>query len=145
MLHVLEHLLRNRPESEPVEAWAQVLDGAFAPAGEFPHGADHQGIALLGRYVPGDAHTRSATGSGDEDRGAGHRTGSAVDGSVAWNKWGTLAVEERGLAPAWVFQAGYSPRALRQGWWVILDEINLAEPQVLERLNPVLEQPSSLV
>jgi hypothetical protein len=34
---------------------------------------------------------------------------------------------------------------MREGWWVVLDELNLAEPQVLERLNPVIEQPPSLV
>ena len=47
--------------------------------------------------------------------------------------------------PAWEFSEGYIPRALREGWWVILDEVNLAEPQVLERLNPVLELPPTLV
>lgn len=47
--------------------------------------------------------------------------------------------------PAWEFAEGYIPRALRNGWWVILDEVNLAEPQVLERLNPVLELPPTLV
>ena len=47
--------------------------------------------------------------------------------------------------PVWEFAEGYIPRALREGWWVILDEVNLAEPQVLERLNPVLELPPTLV
>lgn len=45
----------------------------------------------------------------------------------------------------WRFQEGAIPQAMRNGWWVILDEMNLAEPQVLERLNPVLEEPASLV
>ena len=35
--------------------------------------------------------------------------------------------------------------AMRRGWWVVLDELNLAEPQILERLNPVLERYPSLV
>jgi len=47
--------------------------------------------------------------------------------------------------PAWEFAEGYIPKALREGWWVILDEVNLAESQVLERLNPVLEMPPTLV
>ena len=47
--------------------------------------------------------------------------------------------------PAWEFSEGYIPKALREGWWVILDEVNLAEAQVLERLNPVLELPPTLV
>lgn len=47
--------------------------------------------------------------------------------------------------PSWEFAEGYIPKALREGWWVILDEVNLAEAQVLERLNPVLEVPPTLV
>lgn len=47
--------------------------------------------------------------------------------------------------PAWEFAEGYIPKALRHGWWIILDEVNLAESQVLERLNPVLELPPTLV
>lgn len=37
------------------------------------------------------------------------------------------------------------PQAMRHGDWVLLDEINLAEPQCIERLNPVLEDPPSLI
>lgn len=37
------------------------------------------------------------------------------------------------------------PQAMRHGEWVLLDEINLAEPQCVERLNPVLEQPPTLI
>jgi hypothetical protein len=46
---------------------------------------------------------------------------------------------------AWRFWEGVVPNAMRHGYWVMIDEINLAEPQVLERLNPVLESPPSLV
>lgn len=45
----------------------------------------------------------------------------------------------------WRFQEGVLPLALRNGWWVILDEVNLAEPSVLERLNPCLERVPELV
>jgi len=37
------------------------------------------------------------------------------------------------------------PQAMRHGDWVLLDEINLAEPQCIERLNPVLELPPTLI
>jgi hypothetical protein len=37
------------------------------------------------------------------------------------------------------------PQAMRHGDWVLLDEINLAEPQCVERLNPVLELPPTLI
>lgn len=47
-------------------------------------------------------------------------------------------------AAPWRFQEGTVPEAMRHGRWVVLDELNLAEPQILERLNPVLEQPPTL-
>lgn len=56
-----------------------------------------------------------------------------------------VATNEGLATPTWEFIEGVIPQAMRHGWWVILDELNLAEPQVLERLNPVLERPPSLV
>lgn len=56
-----------------------------------------------------------------------------------------VAANERLPVPPWRFHEGWVPRAMRRGHWVVLDEVNLAEPQVLERLNPVVEQPPSLV
>jgi CRP-like cAMP-binding protein len=53
--------------------------------------------------------------------------------------------QDRGGQAAWRFWEGIVPDAMRHGRWVVLDELNLAEPQVLERLNPVLEQHPSLV
>jgi MoxR-like ATPase len=54
---------------------------------------------------------------------------------------GRYAPREEG----WAWQEGVIPKAMREGWWVILDEINLAEPAVAERLNPALERQPSLV
>jgi hypothetical protein len=46
----------------------------------------------------------------------------------------------------WRWQDGAVLRAVKDGCWLILDELNLAEPAVLERLNPLLEaEPSLLV
>ena len=45
----------------------------------------------------------------------------------------------------WQFQEGALPTAMRRGHWLLLDEMNLAEPQVLERLNCSLESPATLV
>ena len=44
----------------------------------------------------------------------------------------------------WRWQHGDIVNAMNHGWWVILDEVNLAEPQILERLNPLLEKHPSL-
>lgn len=45
----------------------------------------------------------------------------------------------------WKFQEAALPVAMRHGHWLLLDEMNLAEPQVLERLNSALEAPPTLV
>ena len=45
----------------------------------------------------------------------------------------------------WSWQDGVLLEALRHGWWVILDELNLAEPAILERLNSLLERAPSLL
>ena len=44
----------------------------------------------------------------------------------------------------WAWRDGLVVEALTRGWWLILDELNLAEPQVLERLNSLLERAPSL-
>lgn len=55
-----------------------------------------------------------------------------------------MANEEMSSTP-WRWQDGLVVSAMRRGWWVVLDELNLAEPQILERLNSVLERSPSLV
>lgn len=45
----------------------------------------------------------------------------------------------------WKFQEGSLPVAMCRGHWLLLDEMNLAEPQVLERLNCALETTPTLV
>ena len=45
----------------------------------------------------------------------------------------------------WAFQEGSLPTAMRRGYWLLLDEMNLAEPQVLERLNCAIESTPTLV
>lgn len=51
----------------------------------------------------------------------------------------------RGAAAGWRFQEGVVPDAMRYGRWLLLDEVNLASGPVLERVNPVLEHPATLV
>ncbi|AGX87752.1 AAA family ATPase [Candidatus Symbiobacter mobilis] len=45
----------------------------------------------------------------------------------------------------WRWEDGAVPKAMRQGYWLLMDEVNLAEPQVLERLNPIMERSPSLL
>jgi len=62
-----------------------------------------------------------------------------------WVERGVVAGKERFAPVSWRFWEGIVPDAMRHGRWVVLDEMNLAEPQILERLNSALEQPPSLV
>ena len=49
---------------------------------------------------------------------------------------GSYVVNEKGV---FVFQEGVLPMAMRKGFWIILDELNLAPTDVLEALNRVLD------
>ncbi|CAI7925301.1 unnamed protein product [Closterium sp. NIES-53] len=63
----------------------------------------------------------------------------------AWARFSTdLARAERQVAAAeasfaFMFVEGALVRALREGHWLLMDEINLAPPETLERLSGVLE------
>lgn len=57
---------------------------------------------------------------------------------------GRYVPSNSGGAP-WRWQDGAVVEAMLEGHWLVLDELNLAEPQVLERLNSVLERDPSLV
>lgn len=56
-----------------------------------------------------------------------------------------VMANERMSARPWRWQDGLVVAALRHGWWLVLDELNLAEPQILERLNSLLERHPTLV
>ena len=43
------------------------------------------------------------------------------------------------------FEEGILAQAVRRGWWVILDELNLAPSEVLEALNRLLDDNRELV
>lgn len=56
-----------------------------------------------------------------------------------------IAQAEGLKVPDWRWQDGLDIQAKKKGQWLILDEINLAEPQILERLNSQLEKSPSIV
>jgi MoxR-like ATPase len=56
-----------------------------------------------------------------------------------------IMANERMAAHPWKWVDGLVISAMKRGWWVVLDELNLAEPQILERLNSVLERHPSIV
>lgn len=49
----------------------------------------------------------------------------------------------RTAASRWV--DGVVTEAVRKGQWLLLDEINLADPAVLERINPLMDGDGFLV
>ncbi len=56
-----------------------------------------------------------------------------------------IATNENLAVADWRWQDGKVPEAMKRGAWLILDEVNLADPSVRERLNSVLERSPSLV
>ncbi|MDP3763980.1 MAG: AAA family ATPase, partial [bacterium] len=36
-------------------------------------------------------------------------------------------------------------KAMQEGWWILLDEINLAEPEIIERINSILDDDQFLI
>jgi MoxR-like ATPase len=106
---------------------------------------------LIGKFVPNDgllaagfgqlvADTRLLKDSSREIVERAHREGRGL--SLVESQ--RIASAEGLSIPDWRWQNGAVPEAMERGQWLILDEINLAEPQILERLNPVLEKHPSL-
>jgi len=50
---------------------------------------------------------------------------------------------EKGSITEWV--DGILPSAMRNGYWLILDEVDFAQPEILSLLHPVLEENGTLV
>ncbi|MCO4746041.1 MAG: AAA family ATPase [Proteobacteria bacterium] len=107
---------------------------------------------LVGRYIPNEEQVRLPVDEmmnhlellEDESRMILERAQQTHRGLTGVEKQ-QIAANEGIQPPQWRFQEGLIPQAMRNGWWVILDEVNLAEPQVLERLNSVLERNPTLV
>jgi MoxR-like ATPase len=107
---------------------------------------------LVGRYVPADSSgviDWSELGPETAWLGKSSRTllaRAAKEGrQLSATERHALLGREGFSVNSWRFQEGLLPQAMRRGWWVLLDELNLAETQVLERINCALESPPGLV
>ena len=109
---------------------------------------------LVGRFVPQHRITKLPIDV-EELRGAGHLLESETRYILdrvqreerplsAFEVQQVIANEKLHTLP-WTWQDGLVPLAMKEGWWLLLDEVNLAEPQILERLNSVLEPLPMLV
>jgi energy-coupling factor transporter ATP-binding protein EcfA2 len=54
----------------------------------------------------------------------------------------TARASEKGSETVWV--DGVLPHAMKQGWWLVIDEIDCADPAILAVLNSVLEKDGTL-
>lgn len=115
------------------------------------HGQTDSG-ELIARYVPGGAGDGMDMG---QLLGMAHRfsktsrdilaQAQASGRSLTPLEMQFIVGNERLPAQNWRLQLGALPVALEHGLWLMLDEMNLAELQNLERLNSVLERSPSLV
>jgi MoxR-like ATPase len=115
------------------------------------HGQTDSG-ELVARYVPGNAGDgldmqtllALAPRLSPESRALleqAHEAGRALSAfEIQW-----LAGREGLPIKQWSLQLGSLVKALEKGLWLMLDELNLGEAPVLERLNSVLEVPRTLV
>jgi hypothetical protein len=103
---------------------------------------------LVGKFVPSGGIQEVGDPLVARERPNGKMGAHLVPRGVQpehWSKWEPQSVGTPAGAPSWRFREGCIPAAMRRGYGVILDELNLGEPQVVERLNSALEQPPSLV
>ena len=99
------------------------------------------------------AATAAAGGAGDGGRNSSSSSKKlpALSPELLskWKHFKTeLSAAERAAAAAeggfaFAFIEGQLVQALKQGWWLLLDEINLAPPEVLERIAGILEVPAT--
>ena len=106
---------------------------------------------LVGKFVPNDGELqiqfeeffRHPELLGEESRAIIQRAEKEGRGLTMFET--QKLAEREGLKIAdWRWQDGLDVRAKKEGKWLILDEINLAEPQILERLNSQLEKNPSM-
>jgi midasin len=91
----------------------------------------------------------AAGGEGGAEGGTGRRPSVVLAPRLAsqWQQFQQeVSAAERAAAAseggfAFSFVEGQLVQALREGWWLLLDEVNLAPPEVLERIAGLLDTP----
>lgn len=105
---------------------------------------------LIGRYVPArqgdDWDLESLTACSEHLQPVTRTILERTFGqNLTWGQRTVIRCAEGIDSNQWRFQEGVIPQALRHGHFVLLDELNVAAPQILERINPVLESPPTLL
>src|SRR5262249_7264972 len=109
---------------------------------------------LVGRFVPQNLHFELPV---SHEELAGHmdlleqQTQHILKRAMAANRPLTAVEVQQVMAHEdfrtnpWHWQDGLVVPAMKKGWWGLLDEVSWPEPQILERLNSVLETEPYLV
>jgi len=104
---------------------------------------------LIGRYVPArlgdDWDIQSLTACCEHLQPVTREILQRTSGQLTWGQRAVIRSAEGIESNQWRFQEGVIPQGLRHGHFVLMDEINLADPKILERLNSVLESQPSLL
>ena len=107
---------------------------------------------LIGKFVPNDGQLQIQFQDLLSHKERLDQTSVSILETANKDGRGLTLLESQKIAQAenikvsdWRWQDGIDIQAKKNGQWLILDEINLAEPQILERLNPQLEANPSIV
>ncbi len=106
---------------------------------------------LIGKFVPNDEGAQYSSEQLISGRDSFSQDSQSIIDRIKEEGRGLTRVEidkiaaNENLAKSeWRWQHGLVIKAMIEGRWLILDEMNLAEPQILERLNSLLENPRSM-
>ncbi len=106
---------------------------------------------LIGKYVPNNQTLQAAFDDLLKSESSLRPETRAIIDNSRKEKRGLTEIENAKIAaiedidiPEWRWQDGKLPYCMKNGVWLILDEVNLAEPDVIERINSVLERNPSL-
>jgi midasin len=156
----LAKLARRLAKGEWAKLLALVL-GACASYAKLRTAAGGEGGAVAGACPGGDGGADGAECSGAGGAGDGIASGAASGGGgvlehaldAEWEVMGAEAARLRqrlqrrpggGDGLAFAFVEGSLVQALREGHWLLLDEVNLASPETLERVAGLLEEGGSV-
>ncbi|MEK7090325.1 MAG: AAA family ATPase, partial [Patescibacteria group bacterium] len=106
---------------------------------------------LIGKFVPNDEGLQTAFAELLRSYESLSEKSQAILKRANSEGRGMTKIESQQIAeaeglkiPDWRWQDGLDVRAKKKGQWLILDEINLAEAQILERINSELEKHPTL-
>lgn len=106
---------------------------------------------LIGKFVPNDGQLQIAFEEMMKNFNDLSEKSQTIITRANFEGRGLTLIESQQIAqvenlkvPDWRWQDGVDIQAKKKGQWLILDEINLAEAQILERLNSQLERYPSI-